>query len=197
MERALSIAQATHTADQPIVSSITLLFGDLEFNAGHLDAARERMLEAVHFAESGAGDSDAAAETLIQVAEVDVQAGRFEEATAFYGRALDMVRRLKITDVDYELAIETGLARVDLGAGRTRRAIVKLEALVARYASPELDAGERASASFALARALIADGQQVVRARRLAEQARAIWAGQSEPYDVDLAAVEAFLDANP
>jgi eukaryotic-like serine/threonine-protein kinase len=120
--------------------------------------------------------------------------GRFEEARKSFLQASLVFERELGPAADPLAAVLTGVGLSYLGEAKPSEAIAPLErALIAR-SNKGTDPVDRAQTTFALARALWDCGRGPIRARRLAAEARAIYA--KEGMERELGLVDAWLKSS-
>ena len=124
----------------------------------------------LHEAAGDVGRPDLA-DTLIQLARVEVRRGRCDLADGHLARAREIATPLHGADSGLVGVILTSIGECQLVRGRVRDAIATLERARMQVAGYPASLSLRADADFALARALWRDGQRA-RARTLAEAAR-------------------------
>jgi tetratricopeptide (TPR) repeat protein len=129
---------------------------------------------------------------LVNLGELEGQAGRWREAERYFQRALELDEASlgpEHPDLGMDLSM---LASAYVELGRAHEAVPLLErALVLMRGEPL----GRAETEFDLARALWVVGRERPRALRLARDARAFLAGNPEAHADKLAEVDAWLKA--
>ena len=109
---------------------------------------------------------------------------RFAEAREFFSQAKAIWERELGPDAAVVAYALTGIGSSYLDEGRPANAIAPLERALAIRAADRVDPAERAEAAFGLARALWESGRNRTAAKRLAAEARAIYAAASSQRDV-------------
>jgi tetratricopeptide (TPR) repeat protein len=194
LRRALDIRERALGRDHPRVAAALCSLAEVLERLGRYDEATAAARRALTIFEAGSGpDSDDVAWALNRIGEIRLEEGAFADALAQYRRSLPMWEKAfgpDGTKVAYAL---TGMGRALIGLRDARGAIPPLErARKLRERSP----GEPmlvATTDFALARALYEAGGDRVRARALAEEARAGYRNVGPGWRKQLAEVEAWL----
>ncbi len=126
------------------------------------------------------------------VAGAHADGGDVEAAQRGYDRALGILERAHGPMHADLVAPLVGLAEAALAQGRAEQALASAQRAVAVSESSQPETRWRAAAAFVLARALVATGGDRMRARQLAEVARAI--ARADPSETDeAAALDAWL----
>ena len=125
------------------------------------------------YQESVGDDSLDAARCRINLADALRRTGRFRPALPHDRRALEIAEAALGPDSLYGAFANMGLGQDLIGLRRADEAVAPLERAVERMEASSADPAELARARFALARALTGRGRPPVRARELAESARA------------------------
>jgi tetratricopeptide (TPR) repeat protein len=134
---------------------------------------------------------------LINLAGALYRQARYEEAAAHYRRALAITEDALGKEHPSAAHALIGLALVHLRDGRSAEALPLAERAVAVLQQNGASADNLAEASFVLARALLATGQDPARARALARQARDALQTASAPLSlIELAEVETWLQSH-
>ena len=102
--------------------------------------------------------------------------GRYEQARESFERAIHVWEEELGPNTPTLAYALTGVAVSYLGENKPSNALGPLERAFKVRSGQEVDASDRATTSFALARALWASGRDQARARRLAEEAKAVYA---------------------
>jgi eukaryotic-like serine/threonine-protein kinase len=125
------------------------------------------------YKESVGDDSLDAARCRINLADALRRTGRFRQALPHDRRALEIAEAALGPDSLYGAFANMGLGQDLVGLRRAAEAVAPLERAVERMEASSADPAELARARFALARALTGRGRPPLRARELAESARA------------------------
>lgn len=175
--RALAISEETVGAQSYLAGHALNALAEAHRRQGDAAAALEAVERALAiFAESSGPDSPIYGQTLSRRATIHVLAGRRPAARADIERAIAILGdRL---GADYRGLAEPLLTRAELAlrSGRAEAAVRDLERALTLAASG--DPRTIARGRFLLARSLAAAGRDPERARDLALQARAFWAGR-------------------
>jgi eukaryotic-like serine/threonine-protein kinase len=116
--------------------------------------------------------------------------GRLEEALAAYEKAL-AVREKAVGPQHPALAYYlTGIGQVQLQSGTPARGLPALERALTLRQQRGVGQTERAETAFVLAQSLVASGRELARARRLADEARALFLAAGAAGQRRLALVE-------
>jgi tetratricopeptide (TPR) repeat protein len=187
--RALAVTEKAYGRRHPEAISALRNTAITHAMEGHLDLAAPLFEEALTLSESLHGpDHLQVASALADIGQLHRAQGRPREAAASLERALSIREKLGGSDPAV-VSIVTELAATELELGRPKPAAARLERMLdlADQSSPIAGAEVR----FLLARALRADRREEGRVRRLAEEARAVFAkaGMKD----ESAAVDRFL----
>jgi eukaryotic-like serine/threonine-protein kinase len=191
---ALAIRRKVLPADHPDLAVALNNIGQSLQNLGRYGEARTYMIEALGLVERTRGpDHPDVAGMLNNLAYSYRVDHRYDEAAETYRRSLAVYEKAlgpRHPLLAYPLV---GLGITALERGRPAEAIAPLERAYALRRAGEVQPKDRAGSTFQLARALAAAGRDRPRARRLAAEARAIYAGLGEGFAAQRAEVEKWL----
>ncbi|MEM1181463.1 MAG: tetratricopeptide repeat protein, partial [Acidobacteriota bacterium] len=134
-------------------------------------------------------------EAVFNLGEVAQNQGDFERALSFFRQSLDIWRRAAPDDGFLIAAALTGVAEALLGLGDSAAALPRLEQALGLHPQGR-EAEFVATTQFALARALVAEGRESVRARELAEGALEGFRGGRALSGEDAREVEQWLETH-
>ena len=196
LRRAAELFERTSGADHPNVGILRQNIGGMLRSAGELAEARVEIDAGVKILEAKLGrEHPAVGRAWTLSGDIARDSGELSRARADYQRADDMRRTvLGEEHPDRSLSL-LGLGRVALAEGKSAEAVVALEKALALMGTTQPDPVDQAEARFYLARAL-PEGQRA-RARSLATQARADFAGAGIVGQRAVPEVEQWLAAHP
>jgi len=174
-----------------VVSSLNNLANTLN-QMGRHDEAETRLSEALSIARRN-DDPEQLTLTLVNLADTLTQLGRHAEALPLQRQALELDEAKLGPSHPFIADDLQGVATSLLALGRAAEAVPHLERALEIRISVEGDAVELAATRFALARALEASDSDAERARRLAGQARSIYAEDPERFRDELDEVDGWL----
>jgi eukaryotic-like serine/threonine-protein kinase len=198
LKRALAIQERSLGPDNPDVASTLTNLADTVDELGRKDEAIGYFRRAAAIKEKSLGPwHPSLAITLGNLGDSLRQAGRFDEAQAVLERAVAIKEKAlgaKHPSLAFPL---TALGNLHVAAKRPARALAPLERALALRQANACDKLDLAETEVALAHALAETGGDRKRARALATEARAAYAGAGERGRENLAKVDAWLAAHP
>jgi eukaryotic-like serine/threonine-protein kinase len=186
LEQALALERATLGADDPRVARSHYVLAGLLRRLRELDAAREHYRAALAIREKARNPDDLAV-SLTGLANLEVDEGRFAEASELYRRALAITAASAGGDSPRYASHLSGLALAQWRLGEADSARAMFERVVAiqrrALAPDDLDLAW----SLSTLGSFYADGEQTARARELGEEALAVQERALGPDHTDVA----------
>jgi tetratricopeptide (TPR) repeat protein len=193
--RALAIKERALGPEHPAVGVSLTNLGTTLAEQGKLEPALELMQRGLQIKEKALGlDHPSVGIALANLGGVLRDVGRAEESLAQYRRAQTIFEKTFGPRHSMVAATETGIGEALLDLHKPAEALPPLERALALREAAKGDESELAETQFALARALWESGGDLLRARKLAQAARALLA--ADPRNArELAPVNQWLAA--
>jgi serine/threonine-protein kinase len=193
--RVVALREKLFGPEHPLVAQALWNLGSVLAQKEQLDEAKPVVERALAIEEKAVGpDNPEVRGILDALGEILVDQGRFAAARPIFERSLATAAKHKLPESEHLYSAILGLGLADLGLGRPAAALPELER-AQTLASAEH--GLRwARAAFGTARALALLGRDRPLARKLAEEARAIYVEDGATSAKRLAQVDAWLTAH-
>lgn len=186
LEQAVTLEREALGPDDPHVARSHYVLAGLLRRLGEFDAAREHYTEALAIRERGTNLDDVAV-SLTGLANLEVDMGRYAEASQLYRRALEITARVSGVESPRYASHLSGLALAQWNLGEADSARAMFERVVAiqrrTLAEDDLDLAW----SLAGLASMYADGDHLARARALGEEALAVQERALGPDHTDVA----------
>jgi tetratricopeptide (TPR) repeat protein len=193
-QRAMAIKERVYGGDHPEVGYALVNMAIELKNLSRFDEVEKNYRRALGIFESKLGpDHFTVGVTWINLGEALRVWGRQEAALDAYGRARKILEAALGPEHIVLGHVWNGVGQSELARGRLREAQAALEHAVSLREKEPDDADPLAESRFALARALVAQGGDRARARKLAEEARAGYASLGDAYHDKVVDVERWL----
>lgn len=191
-QRWLTLDQGASTHDPSLVLGTLQCLARAQKRQGRPSEAMATLRRALAKAGELHVEGSLIGEIFTQQGDYELDAGQVRIAFSHYQKAVALQEK-SIPDRPEFGAALTGIGKVYLSRKEWEKAVLYLERALPTYEKIREDSGLQGGPHFALAQALMRSGGDRARARKLAEEAQAVWQRCGDPCRTELAAVRKWL----